>query len=128
MPEERQPKKLFTPFTIINIILFIAVIANSFYFFYIKKNFNFIIETPCDSSMEQCFERDCTNPDDCPPNGLSEFKKYTLRANDFKYCVNEDCKTVCESGQIKCESVACVEDPEMGESCSNLISTQETLN
>lgn len=118
MPEEKQPKKLFTPFTVTNIILFIAVIINSFYFFYIKKNFNFIVETPCDSSIEQCFERDCTNPDDCPPNGLSHFKRYTLNANDFKYCQDEDCTNACESGQIQCTRVQCVEDLEAGESCS----------
>ncbi|NVN96740.1 hypothetical protein HXX01_00610 [Candidatus Nomurabacteria bacterium] len=117
---EEKPKKLLTPFTIINIVLFIAVISNCFYFFYIKKDFNFIVETSCDLSKEQCFARDCTNLDDCPPNGLSLFKKYSLKANNFKYCLNEDCKAACESGQIKCDVIPCVNNPEIGESCSIL--------
>lgn len=118
---EDKPKKLFTTFTIINIILFLGVMINSFYFFYIKKDFDFIVEATCDTSVEQCFQRDCTNPDDCPPNGLSDFKKYTLNANDFKYCPNEDCTTACESRQIQCRKVICEEDMDMGESCSGEI-------
>ena len=117
---EEKPKKLLTPFTILNIVLFLGIIINSLYFFYFKKDFNFIVETSCDPSQEQCFIRDCTNPDDCPPNGLSSFKRYSLKANNFKYCLNEDCKIVCESGQIKCEAIPCVDDPEIGESCSSL--------
>jgi hypothetical protein len=89
----------------------------SFYFFYFKKNYDFIIESPCDTTKEECFVRDCTNPDDCPPNGLSEFKRFSLKASDFKYCPNEDCTEVCETGQIKCEQIKCTEDPAMGESC-----------
>lgn len=124
---EVKPKKLLTPFTFLNIILFLAVIANSFYFFYIKKDFDFIVETVCDPTLEQCLLRDCTNPDDCPPNGLQEFKRYTLNANDFKYCENEDCKTVCESGQVQCEIIPCIEDEEYGETCSDLVLEQEIL-
>src|SRR3989338_11661634 len=82
----------------------IAVLV-SFYFFYYKKDYDFIIEVPCDVVKEQCFQRDCSNPDDCPPNGLSDFKRYSLKARDFKLCENEDCAKVCECGIIKCEPV-----------------------
>ena len=92
----------------------------SFYFFYFKKDYDFIVEVACDPSQEVCFQRDCTNPDDCPPNELSDFKRYSLNAGDFKMCENEDCTTVCESGTIECEPIECEEDEEMGESCSLL--------
>lgn len=82
----------------------IAVLV-SFYFFFYKKDYDFIVEVPCDVLKEQCFQRDCSNPDDCPPNGLSDFKRYSLGAGDFKLCENEDCTKVCESGTIKCEPV-----------------------
>jgi len=124
---EEKSKKLLTPFTTLNVVLFLTVIINSFYFFYIKKDFDFIVETTCDPIIEQCFLRDCTNPDDCPPNGLQEFKRYTLNANDFKYCVDEDCKLACESNQIKCEVISCTEDEEYGETCSELALEQEVL-
>lgn len=95
----------------------IAVLV-SFYFFYYKKDYDFIIEVPCDALKEQCFQRDCSNPDDCPPNGFSDFKRYSLSAGDFRRCENENCANACETGTIKCESIECVEDLEMGESCS----------
>jgi hypothetical protein len=112
-----KPKKFFTLFTVINIIVFLSVIVSCFYFFYFKKNYNFIIEAPCDSTQEECFIRDCTNSDDCPLNGLAEFKRFSLKASDFKYCPEENCAEVCENGEIKCEQLECVEDEIMGESC-----------
>lgn len=96
--------------------VFLAI-ASSFYFFFFKKDYNFLVEVPCDATKEVCFQRDCTNPDDCPPNGLTSFKRYNLKASDFKYCENEDCTLACESEQIQCEKIECVEDVEMGESC-----------
>ena len=90
------------------------VIASSFYFFYLKKDFQFLIETTCDKNKEQCFERDCTNPDDCPLNGLSVFKRYSLKASDFKYCENEDCTLACETGKVKCTQIKCINDTETG--------------
>jgi hypothetical protein len=110
-------KKFFTPFTIINIVVFSAVVVSNFYFFYFKRDFPFLIEVSCDPNKEQRFERDCSNPDDCPPNGLSVFKRYSLNANDFKYCENEDCKDACETMKINCIPTACVEDPNVGEAC-----------
>jgi hypothetical protein len=99
--------------------IFIAVAA-SFYFFYFKKDFDFIVEVACDPAKEECIQRDCTNPDDCPPNGYSDFKRYTLNANDFEYCKDEDCKSVCENNEIKCTQIACIPDEEMGETCSTV--------
>jgi hypothetical protein len=98
----------------------LAVIASAFYFFYFKKDYEFVVEVSCDITQETCFQRDCTNPDDCPPNGLSDFKRYTLNAGDFQKCENGDCKIACEAGTIKCEPVECSEDLDVGESCSTL--------
>lgn len=125
MNSESAPKKLFTVFTTINIILFLGVIIACFYFFYIKKDFDFIVETSCDTNKEECFVRDCTNPEDCPPNGLEVFKRYNVNAKDFQYCDNEDCLYACESKTISCEIVSCIEDPLMGESCSNQTTDKE---
>lgn len=96
---------------------FIAI-AVSFYFFYYKKDYKFIVEVACDTTKETCFQRDCTNPDDCPPNGLSDFKRYSLNAGDFSKCENEDCTNACETGTIKCKPIECTVDEILGESCS----------
>jgi hypothetical protein len=96
-----------------------AAIIISFYFFYYKKDYNFIVEVPCDVSRETCFQRDCSDPTNCPPNGLSDFKRYSLNANDFKMCANEDCTKACENGIIKCQAVTCTENLDVGESCSS---------
>ncbi len=78
------------------------------------------MEVVCDPSKETCFQRDCSNPDNCPPNGLSDFKRYNLKASDFKMCQNEDCENACEIGAIKCEPIECTVDEIMGEFCSTL--------
>ena len=98
----------------------LVAILSAFYSFFYKKEYDFIVEVACDPLKETCSQRDCSNPDDCPPNGLSDFKRYSLKASDFKMCENEDCTNVCETEIIKCESIQCTEDEEMGESCSSL--------
>ncbi len=98
----------------------LVVIFVSFYFFYYKKDYQFVVEVACDATKEICFQRDCSNPDDCPPNGLSDFKRYSLNAGDFRKCENENCLSACENGAIKCEPVPCTEDLNTGESCSVL--------
>ena len=110
MPEEEK-----TPEKKHNIFLYILLggclisIISSFYFFYFKKDYNFLVETKCDPTKETCFYRDCTNPDDCPPNGLSYYNQYTLKAGDFKACVDEDCTEACTTGLINCTKIECTE-------------------
>lgn len=116
MPEEEEKKSDWFLW-LISISCLVAIFV-SFYFFYYKKDYDFIVEIACDISKEECFQRDCSNLDDCPPNGLSDFKRYSLKANDFKMCENEDCTNACETGTIKCEPIECAEDEIMGESCS----------
>lgn len=125
MPEEDAKKNDW--FLWVISISCVVAIFSAFYFFYFQQNYAFVVEVACDTSKETCFQRDCTNPDDCPPNQLSDFKRYTLNAADFKMCENENCAVACETGLIKCEPISCVEDLEAGESCSvlNLDSNQE---
>ncbi len=103
----------------LNILVFgcvLSVIA-SFYFFYYRKDYDFIVEVPCNITQETCFQRDCRGDNYCPPNGLSNFKRYSLKAGDFQACGNEDCAYACSTGAIKCEPVECQEDLEVGEFC-----------
>ena len=101
----------------------LASILVSFYSFYYKQDYDFIVEVPCDISKEICFQRDCGFEGNCPPNNLSNFKRYSLSANNFGKCENEDCTEACESGRISCEPVVCQENLEVGESCSILQSS-----
>lgn len=102
----------------LNILLcaVIIVIVVSFYNFYYRKNYDFFIETSCDPSTEECFYRDCIhNIDLCPPNNLSYYNKYTIKARDFKYCPNEDCAETCKKGVINCIQTSCTtEEKESG--------------
>lgn len=125
--KKSESKKLFSPFSVFALFVFLLTIVSNFYFFYFKKDYDFIVETHCDSDLEQCFERDCTNPDDCPANGLSTFKRYSLKANDFQFCENEDCTEVCENEKIVCEQIECEPDPEFGESCTSSVSGSEGI-
>ncbi|MEJ0001922.1 MAG: hypothetical protein WDN09_01940 [bacterium] len=106
------------------LICSVIVILVSFYFFYFKKDFDFIVETSCDPLTETCFQRDCTNPDDCPPNGLSDFNRYSVSAKDYASCADEDCTSACASGEIQCEQIECTEDLTVGESCSIPVAEQ----
>lgn len=88
----------------------IAIIV-SFYSFYHKKNYDFFVETACNSEMEMCFYRDCEgSPDICPPNNLSYLNQYIISAKDFKYCENEDCTEVCNNNTISCIKIECTEN------------------
>lgn len=125
MPEGEEEKSNTLLITALLTCALISI-AVSFYFFYYKKDYDFVVEVACDTSKETCFQRDCTNPDDCPPNGLSDFKRYSLNAGDFQMCTNEDCTTACESGAIKCEPIQCAVDEIIGESCSAPEASTET--
>ncbi len=95
-----------------------VTIGSSFYYFYYLKNYDFVAEVACDNTKESCFIRDCSDPELCPMNELTTFKRYHIRAGDFSACTNEDCALACESGAIKCELEECADNIEAGESCS----------
>jgi len=115
-----------------NIFLYIMLagclvaIAVSFYFFYLKKDYDFFVETECNSETETCFYRDCeASPDDCPPNNFSYYNQYTISANDFKYCENEDCTEACATGLIKCTKIECTETDITDGACVEPLSAQD---
>lgn len=118
-------KKFHNWFLEIMVLCSFLAVAASFYFFFFKKDFDFIVETSCDPAHETCFQRDCSDPDNCPPNGLSNFKRYSLSASDFHMCENEDCTNACQTGAISCEQIPCTEDLEAGESCISPAATND---
>ena len=112
----QKSRNIFLRFVILGCI---SAIFLSFYFFYFDKSYNFIVEVSCNPSHGTCFQRDCTIDGNCPPNNLSTFKRYSLSANDFKSCANEDCTNACESGAKKCKPIACTENLDIGETCTS---------
>ncbi len=83
----------------------ILVISSSIYNLFIKKDYDFLVETSCDNLSEVCFYRDCTSGE-CPPNNLSFYKQYHIRAYEFEKCGNEDCTSYCSISNT-CEPVLC---------------------
>jgi hypothetical protein len=84
----------------------------SFYKYYYAKDYNYLVEAKCDPSIERCFSRDCSNPDDCPPNGLSIYKEYYVKAYDFPKCRDNSCRYECTKRIINCIPIPCGESPE----------------
>lgn len=105
----------------------VAIIV-SFYSFYYKKNYDFFIETECNPETETCFFRDCiSTPDICPPNNLSYYNQYTIKAGDFKACINEDCTEACTTSTINCTKIECT-DSDINDGTCVLPSNSNTEN
>lgn len=86
----------------------IAVIFATGYKFLWFQDYNFIVEASCDPTTEACFQRDCSVPDDCPPNGLESYKTYMLSAADFSQCGDSSCEFECKNNMItSCVEIAC---------------------
>lgn len=96
----------------INILLVGSLISIilSFYFYYLNRDYDFIVETECNPKLETCFYRDCSIPDNCPPNNLFYYNQYTINANDYHKCINEDCTFACNSGLINCIKTECSQE------------------
>jgi hypothetical protein len=108
MPEEVKRERNYFLYILLGGCFF--AIISTLYFFYFKEDYNFIVETRCNPEVETCFYRDCTNPNDCPPNNLSYYNQYTLKASDYKACINEDCAFSCTTGVINCLKIECTEN------------------
>lgn len=99
--------------TLLFFLLLISALGLTFYKFYYLKNYEYLVEAPCDPDSEVCFQRDCeTSPDDCPPNGLSDYKQFHVTAKDFFKCSDDSCVMECSSGAIDCEQILCGDSPE----------------
>jgi len=109
MPENEEKKHNLFLYVLLALV-FVAIVS-SFYFFYLKKDYDFIVETECNPEIEMCFFRDCEHSlDGCPPNNLSYYNQYTINANDFQSCANEDCSYVCSNNIISCIKTECIND------------------
>ena len=94
------------------LFLFFAAVAATAWLFLVREEYDFFVEAPCDSTQEICFVRDCSNPDDCPPNGLSEYTIFKIKAADFNQCADGTCKKECAFNSISCERIVCGDAPE----------------
>lgn len=106
------------------IFMILAVLGTTTYKYLIAKNYQFNVEASCDPTNNKCFQRDCSNPDDCPPNQLSFYRVFTLSASDFGKCLDNSCLKECTSGVIKCEETICGDSE--GDECAEVTSTTET--
>ena len=97
------------------ILTFLFAIGVSFYRYYHLKDYSYSVEAVCDPTTEICFSRDCSNSSDCPPNQLSFYKEYRVKAYDFPLCEDDSCSVVCALGSIECNFVQC--DQEAGDVC-----------
>lgn len=101
-------------FVVIGITLVIPLSA-AFYKYYYKQDYDYLVEAPCEPANETCHTRDCST-EECPPNGLSDYKIFTVKAYDFAKCKKNSCKEECEKELIYCTPILCVESE--GDSCT----------
>jgi len=105
-------------FLLILVLSVLAVATATTYKFLLEKNYNFVVEAPCDSSTNACFIRSCFNSDDCPPNGLENYRIFNVKASDFEKCTNNSCLNECLSGKISCKETKCGNSEE--DECSSI--------
>jgi|SRR3989338_3765350 len=82
----------------------IIAFGTSFYKYFIQQDYNYLVEAPCDTSLNECYVRDCTT-EECPPNNLSTYSHYNISAEAFKYCKDNSCTNVCKTGP--CKEIPC---------------------
>lgn len=93
------------------LFLFFSAVGVSFYKYFYKNDYDYLVEASCDPSTENCFFRDCENePDSCPPNNLSFYKEFYVKGYDFKKCSNNSCDNECKSGTMTCREIVCGEE------------------
>jgi len=84
--------------------VFVAILF-SFYKYYMTQNYLFLVEAPCDPQAAECYVRDC-DEEECPPNGLSEYRLFGVPAELFNICVDNSCQNIC-SIEAYCEELLC---------------------
>lgn len=85
----------------------VAVIFSSAYKYFILKDYIFEVEASCNPGTENCFHRDCGPTDECPPNGLEDYRVFEIKASDYKICTDQSCKNECSTGKIVCNEIIC---------------------
>lgn len=96
---------------VVFLVMLIVTISHGMYVYYISQEYDYMVEAYCDPTIDVCFERDCSAPEECPPNGLSIYKKYLIRARDFAKCTDNSCTNVCAEEQGICTPTICGANP-----------------
>ncbi len=109
------PNKIFL--TVITFSVIVIIFITGYRFLWLK-DYNFIVEAECNPSSENCFYRDCSNEDDCPPNGLENYRVFEVLAPDFPKCSDNSCVSECVTGEVSCREIMCgdLEEDECGSS------------
>jgi hypothetical protein len=103
MPPTRKIDRILS---IILLLVILSVLAVSLYRFWYQKDFTVLTEASCDPAFSSCYVRDC-NIDECPPNGLGEYRVFSVSAKDFGKCDDETCLLECTTQLISCREVPC---------------------
>ena len=96
-------------------VALVFLTAYSKYIF--AKDYDFILEAPCNPEIEVCFVRDCD--DYCPPNELDTYTIYKIPASAYESCTTNSCQNICQNPKTSglCEKINCqIED---GDDCSD---------
>jgi hypothetical protein len=101
-------RKITTTIFILIVVMVLSVIVSNFYKFFVIKDYDFVIEVPCDPTQSLCFFRYCDG-DDCPPNNLEVYRIFSLNAADYEVCKDGTCLTECSIGKISCTETMCNE-------------------
>ena len=88
-----------------------VAIVFSFYKYLWTKNYLFLVEAPCNQQTMECYVRDC-DEEECPPNGLSEYRLFSVPADVFRSCTDNSCWNVCAAGS-SCEEILCTTQDEI---------------
>lgn len=89
--------------TYLFIITLVSVVIFSLHRYYWIGDYAFLIETPCDPTVEKCQYRACDKDwKKCLPNKLSYYKSYIINADDFRRCEDNTCEIECVTSKIKC--------------------------
>ncbi len=98
--------KIFLSVLMLSVV--VVVVAAGYKFLWLK-DYNFIVEAECDPTSENCFHRDCSNAEDCPPNGLENYRLFEVPASDFPKCMDSSCARECSKKSISCQEIDCGE-------------------
>lgn len=90
--------------------MIVIALLFSFYKYFFFKNYNFLVEAPCDVSTNECYVRDCEE-EECPPNELSTYRMFAVSASRFGECTDNSCLNVCLR-KGACNEMLCSDDEE----------------
>lgn len=83
-----------------------AALAVSFYKYFFRQDYMFLLEAPCDTAIQTCYVRDCSTGE-CPPNGLAAYRIFELKASRFTDCEDAACLNLCPGdscGEVFCDT------------------------